>query len=373
MRSPSTDTVGAPLSAVPAVDARERQPGDTRPVGGLRMSQVPFTHRPVMLDKVTDVLSDAPAGASGLLVDATLGGAGHSAALLDRHPGLHLVGIDRDPDALAAAAERLSPWSDRVRLRRARFDGLADEVAAARDDADWDFDLPVVAVLFDLGVSSPQLDRPERGFSYRVAGPLDMRMDPAQGLTASDVVNSYDERALTDLFRANGEGRFAHRIARSLISARPIPDTATLAELIRESIPAPARRRGGHPAKRVFQAIRIEVNGELDVLNPALESALGLLAPGGRLAVLTYHSGEDRIVKETFRVASTGGCVCPPGLPCVCGAVPGFRLVFRGSRTATETELRENPRAESARLRVIERIPDGPLSGGSTSDERARR
>lgn len=345
MRSPSTDTVGAPLSAVLAVADRERQPFDTRSVGGLRMTQAPFHHRPVMVDEIVAALAPVP---PGLLVDATLGGGGHSAALLQAHPGLRLVGIDRDPDALEAAGRRLADFGDRVSLHRARFDALAAHAAEA--------DGPVSAVLFDLGVSSPQLDRPERGFSYREAGPLDMRMDPAQGLTAADVVNTYTVESLADLFRDSGEGRFARRIATAIAAHRPIGDTAALAEIIRDAIPAPARRRGGHPAKRVFQAIRIEVNSELDVLGPALEAAMALVQPGGRVAVLTYHSGEDRITKAAFVEAATGGCTCPPGLPCVCGADPAFRLVFRGSRTPGAAERADNRRSESARLRVVERV-----------------
>jgi 16S rRNA (cytosine1402-N4)-methyltransferase len=345
MRSPSTDSVGAPLSAVPAVAGRERQPDGTRQVEGLRMSRsdaTPFIHRAVMEHEVVDNLISVPAG---LLVDATVGGGGHSAALLAAHPGLRLLGIDRDPDALEAARARLAEFGPRVRLVHARFDAIAELVAGAE----------VTAVLFDLGVSSPQLDRPERGFSYRQPGPLDMRMDPTAGLTAADVVNTYAADRLAALFRANGEGRFASRIARLLVAGRPFTDTVQLAEAVRSAIPAAARRHGGHPARRVFQAIRIEVNGELDVLDVALTTALGALVPGGRLAVISYHSGEDRLVKVAFATAVSGGCTCPPGMPCVCGAAPVHRLVFRGSRTPSDAEIGENPRAESARLRVIER------------------
>jgi len=322
----------------------------------------PFHHRPVMEAEVVRVLAVVPAG---ILVDATVGGGGHSAALLGAHPGLRLVGLDRDPDALEAAAARLAPFvtAGRVSLRRARFDAMATEVEAVRAGGDGWGELGVTAVIFDLGVSSPQLDRPERGFSYRESGPLDMRMDPGQALTAGEVVNSYGEARLAALFRENGEGRFASRIARAIVAGRPFTDTVSLAEAVREAIPAPARRRGGHPAKRVFQAIRIEVNAELDVLGPALRTALGLLAPGGRLAVLAYHSGEDRLVKAVLTEAATGGCTCPPGLPCGCGAVPSFRLPFRGSRTAGEEETRANRRAGSARLRVVERLAVRPGPG----------
>jgi len=351
MRSPSTDAVGAPLSAVPASAARERQPDGTRQVEGLRMTRgEPFSHQPVMEREIVEALRPVP---PGLVVDATVGGGGHSAAVLESRPDVHVLGIDRDPDALAAAAGRLAPFGDRVRLVHARFD---DELATLGGGE------AIVFVLFDLGVSSPQFDRPERGFSYRHAGPLDMRMDPTTGLTAADVINGYPVERLAELFRASGEARFAMRIARAIVVARPVADTAALAETVREAIPAAARRHGGHPARRVFQAVRIEVNAELDVLGTALTSALDLVVPGGRVAVISYHSGEDRIVKAAFADAASGGCTCPPGLPCVCGASPRHRLVFRGSHQPSAAESAANRRAGSARLRVIERTagPAGP-------------
>jgi 16S rRNA (cytosine1402-N4)-methyltransferase len=359
MRSPSIDTAGAPLSAVPAIARRERQPAGTRPVGGLRMTQDPFTHRPVMATEVVAALRPVP---DGLAIDATVGGGGHASALLDAHPGLRLLGIDRDPQALAAAAVTLAPGvgAGRVTLVQGRFDHLATMVPAA-----W-ADVPVTAVLMDLGVSSPQLDRGERGFSYRRPGPLDMRMGPDAPITAADVVNGYDEGRLAALFRDNGEGRFAHRVARAVVAARPVVGTVELAEVVRAAIPAAARRTGGHPATRFFQAIRVEVNGELDALRGALDAALPMLAPGGRLAVLSYHSGEDRIVKAAFVAAASGGCVCPPGLPCVCGARPVHRLVFRGSRRPAAGEVAANRRAQSARLRVIERTSATPESASGT-------
>jgi 16S rRNA (cytosine1402-N4)-methyltransferase len=348
MRSPSTGTVESPLSADFRSRRSGRNPDGTTPVGGLRMTQ-DFVHQPVMVDEIIDSLRPVPAG---LLVDATVGAGGHSRALLTAAPHLRLLGLDRDTDAIAAAAAALGDIaaSGRVHLRHARYDRLA-EVAQAFDHG------PVTAVLFDLGVSSPQLDLPERGFSYRADGPLDMRMDRSSSLTAADVVNTYNEAALAELFTANGEGRFARRIARAIIAARPLLGTVALAETIKQAIPAATRRTGGHPAKRAFQAIRIEVNDELTVLAAALDAALALLAPGGRAAVLSYHSGEDRLVKERFRVAATGGCQCPPGLPCGCGAVPTHRLVFRGSHKPSAAEVADNPRAESARLRVVERRP----------------
>jgi 16S rRNA (cytosine1402-N4)-methyltransferase len=223
-------------------------------------------------------------------------------------------------------------------------------------------DGPVSGVLFDLGVSSPQLDRAERGFSYRADGPLDMRMDRSQARTAADVVNGEDEATLARLVAASGEARFARRIARRIVESRPITTTGQLAEVVRLAIPAAARRHGGHPARRVFQAVRLAVNDELEVLGPAVDAAIAQLAPGGRCVVLAYHSGEDRIVKERFHAAATGGCVCPPGLPCVCGAAPVVRLLNRGARKPSPGEAASNRRAESARLRACERLAS---SGGA--------
>jgi 16S rRNA (cytosine1402-N4)-methyltransferase len=220
----------------------------------------------------------------------------------------------------------------------------------------------VAGVLFDLGVSSPQLDRPERGFTYREAGPLDMRMDPRTALTAADVVNEYDERDLARVLREHGDERFASRIARAIVAARPVMTTTDLAEIVRDAIPAPARRTGGHPAKRSFQAIRIEVNAELDILADALDQGIEVLVPGGRIAVLSYHSGEDRIVKERLREAASTGVTPPPGLPVEpesLGHRPRLRLLKRGAWKPTPAEIAENPRSQSARLRAGERLDDG--------------
>lgn len=309
------------------------------------MSQAPFTHRPVMVGEVVDLLGPVPAGA---VVDATVGGGGHAWALLEAHPHLRVVGLDRDDVALAAAETRLAPFGARAVLRRARFDRLDDVL----DDLGID---GISGALFDLGVSSPQLDVAERGFSYRDDAPLDMRMDRSEPRTAADVVNGYDVDELARLFVENGETRFAHRIARAIVSARPVTTTGRLAEIVAAAVPAAARRRG-HPASRVFQAVRIEVNAELDVLPVALDAAIARLVPGGRLVVLSYHSGEDRLVKRRFVDAATGGCVCPPGLPCVCGAVPTVRLLNRGSRKPSAAEVADNPRAASARLRAVEKL-----------------
>ncbi len=307
-----------------------------------------FAHRPVMADEIVDLFAPVPAG---WLVDATLGGAGHATALLEAHPQVSVLGIDQDPDALAAAGARLGRFGARARTARARFDALAAVVATEIPG-----DEPVVGALFDLGVSSPQLDRADRGFSYRLDAALDMRMDPDAALSADEVVNGYAEADLARVLRTYGDERFASRIAKAVVAARPVRTTGELAELVRDAIPAPARRKGGHPAKRTFQAIRIEVNAELDVLPVALNAAIDALAPGGRIAVLSYHSGEDRIVKQVLREAETGGCTCPPGLPCVCGATPTLRLLRRGGLTPSAAELERNPRAESARLRSAEKL-----------------
>ena len=305
-----------------------------------------FHHLPVMCDEVLKVLSSGP---SGIVLDATVGGGGHAAAILAANPDISLLGLDCDDAALTAAAERLEQFGDRVVLHRSAFADLAGAMGAAGVES-------ISGFLFDLGVSSPQLDCAERGFSYREAGPLDMRMDRRQRLTAAEVVNGYEEAELARILYRNADERHARRIARTVVAARPITDTARLAELVREAIPAPARRRGGHPAKRTFQAIRMEVNGELDQLAGALDEAVRRLVPGGMGVVLSYHSGEDRIVKERFDRAATGGCACPPRLPCACGATPIATLARRAGRTPVVDEATSNPRAASARLRSLERI-----------------
>ncbi len=327
------------------------------------MSQA-FPHQPVMVDEVVGLLAPVP---PGLVVDATLGGAGHARAILEAHAHLSVVGIDRDPAAVAAATAELAPFGDRAVVRRSRFDSL-DVVVREVAESTGRGAPTIVGALFDLGVSSPQLDEPSRGFSYRNDARLDMRMDPSAGPSAADVVNTFDEDRLVELFAANGEGRFARRIARAIIAARPIMTTGQLADVVRTALPAATRRTGGHPARRVFQAIRIAVNEELDQLPRALGEALALLQVGGRCVVISYHSGEDRLVKSTLTFATTGGCTCPPGLPCVCGAVGEFRLVRRGSLRPGEAELSANRRAESARLRVIERIAAPAARPGSGSE-----
>ncbi|MDQ6839346.1 MAG: 16S rRNA (cytosine(1402)-N(4))-methyltransferase RsmH [Actinomycetota bacterium] len=347
MRSLPTGGVGVPFSAR-FHSARSGRHPDGVLVGGLRMTRMSdeFAHQPVMSKEIVDLLAPVPAG---VVLDATVGGGGHAAAILDAHPHLSVVGIDQDPAAVVAAGDRLARFGPRAAVVRSRFDDLGTALAGLGVTA-------IVAALFDLGVSSPQLDHAGRGFSYRAEGPLDMRMDPDGPRSAADVVNASTENQLAALFAANGEGRFARRIARAVVGARPITTTTQFADVVRDAIPAATRRHGGHPAKRVFQAVRIAVNDELDVLPGALETALDLLVVGGRAVVLAYHSGEDRIVKATFRRAETGGCVCLPGLPCVCGAQPTVRLVRRGALKPGIGELAANRRAESARLRVVERL-----------------
>lgn len=329
------------------------------------MSQA-FEHEPVMTAEVVEFFGPVP---PGLIVDATVGGGGHAVALLRADPGHSILGIDRDPSAVTAAGEALAPFGSRAVVRRSRFDALSGLVGELRDGfVPGGGDDGLSGVLFDLGVSSPQLDVDQRGFSYRRDAYLDMRMDPTSGRTAADVVNGYDEEALVEIFQDNGEGRFARRIARAIVAARPVTTTGQLADLVRQAIPAATRRTGGHPARRVFQAIRIAVNEELEQLETALEEALGLLRPGGRCLVISYHSGEDRLVKSLFTRMVTDDCRCPPGLPCVCGANPQFRLVARGARRPSADEVRRNHRAEAARLRVIERLPTS-VRPSKTHDE----
>jgi 16S rRNA (cytosine1402-N4)-methyltransferase len=312
------------------------------------MRQV-FDHEPVMEAEVVALFAPVP---PGVVIDATVGAGGHARALLEAHPHLRVLGIDRDPEAVRAARDTLARFGDRATVRHAPFNRLADEMEETADRSDDG----VSGVLFDLGVSSPQLDRADRGFSYRQDGPLDMRMDPTGGPSAAEIVNTWSVDDLSRLFAENGEGRFARRIARAVVAGRPFTTTGQLAETVRTAIPAATRRTGGHPARRVFQAVRIAVNDELEMLDEAVPTAIDILAPRGRCVAISYHSGEDRIVKAAFARADTGGCVCPPGLPCACGAVPVGRLLFRGARRPTPEERTRNRRAESARLRAIERL-----------------
>jgi 16S rRNA (cytosine1402-N4)-methyltransferase len=307
-----------------------------------------FEHRPVMVDDVVDLLRPVPAG---VIVDATVGAGGHSAAILTELPEASVLGLDRDEDALEAAAATLARFGGRVTLRQIRFDALA----ATMEELDVD---RLAGALFDLGVSSPQFDRADRGFSYRHEGPLDMRMDRSQARSAADIVNREDEESLARILRAYGDERYARRIAHAIVVARPLHTTTELASVVRDAIPAPARRRGGHPARRTFQALRIAVNDELEALPAALDEVIERLLPGGRCAVISYHSGEDRIVKARFRAAATGGCTCPPGMPCTCGATAVVRELRPLKRRPSTAERADNPRADSAVLRAVERLPE---------------
>lgn len=307
-------------------------------------------HRPVLLERVCALIDPAVRDRPAVVVDTTVGLGGYAVRLLTDHPGLHLVGIDRDPDALAVTRERLAPYSGRFTLVRKNFAAIPDTVA--------ELSLPQVdAILFDLGVSSLQIDAVGRGFSYARDAPLDMRMDPAVGPTAADILNTYDVAALTRVLRDYGEERYAGRIADAIVRDRrraAFTTSARLVELIYETVPAPARRRGGHPAKRSFQALRIEVNRELDALRVALPAACAALRAGGRIVVLAYHSLEDRIVKQTLSTASRD--TTPLGLPVVlAGTQARFRLLTRGAEQPSAAEIADNPRAASARLRAAER------------------
>jgi len=312
-------------------------------------------HVPVLAGRVTALLAPALAADGAVLVDATLGRAGHARALLEACPGLLLVGIDADVAAIEAAAELLAPFANRVTLVHARYDEIPailseGSITAGRGQ--------VMGLLFDLGVSSPQLDDPGRGFAYAQDAPLDMRMDRTKDLTAADIVNGYPAAELARVLRDYGEERFARRIADAVVRERvqaPITSTQRLSGIVKDAIPAATRRTGGNPAKRTFQALRIEVNDELGTLRRALPAALGVLAVGGRVVVLAYHSLEDRIVKrELVRLSADQA---PPGLPVPASAATNqFRLLTRGAERPDSEEVTSNPRAASARLRAAERI-----------------
>jgi 16S rRNA (cytosine1402-N4)-methyltransferase len=308
-------------------------------------------HVPVLLERVLALLSPALEDRRALLVDATVGLGGHADALLSAHPDLTLVGLDRDPQALALSERRLARHGDRVRLVHAVYDRMPEVLAELGLSS-------VDGVLFDLGVSSLQLDEAERGFAYARDAPLDMRMDPSTGPTAADVLNTYSVDDLARILREYGEERFAGRIARAVAKERaraPFETSERLVRLLYDTVPAASRRTGGHPAKRTFQALRIEVNGELDTLRAALPSALAALRVGGRIAVESYHSLEDRLVKRTF--AELASSRTPEGLPVeLPGHGPQLRLVTRGAEQAGEDEIEQNPRAASVRLRAAERI-----------------
>ena len=307
-------------------------------------------HVPVLLDRVVALLAPALLEPGAVVVDCTLGMGGHAEALLEAAPEARLVGLDRDPDALAASTDRLAPYADRVHLVHAVYDALPDVLA--------DAGIPDVrGVLFDLGVSSLQLDRDERGFAYSRDAPLDMRMDPTRGPTAADVVNSYAGRDLARVLKDYGEERFASRVADAIVRERarePFTGSARLVDVVRDAIPAATRRTGGNPAKRTFQALRIEVNDELGALRRALPAAVAALGLGGRLVVLSYQSLEDRMVKAELRTGTDSDV--PPGLPVVPDHLqPPLRWLVR-SGSPTDAEVTANPRAASARLRAVERV-----------------
>jgi 16S rRNA (cytosine1402-N4)-methyltransferase len=309
------------------------------------------SHVPVLLDRVVALLKPALEHDDAVLVDATLGLGGHSEAVLERCEPARVIGIDRDTAALERAAERLAPYGDRFTPVHAVYDEIPDVLDRLGLAA-------VDGVLFDLGVSSMQLDMRERGFAYAVDAPLDMRMDSTTGRTAADVLNTYTAAELTRVLREYGEERFARKIAAAIVRERerePFTTSARLVELLYAEIPAPARRTGGHPAKRTFQALRMEVNDELAVLRRALPAAIDAIAVGGRVVVEAYHSLEDRLVKQAFTAATRS--TVPEDLPFVPeGLEPELRLLTRGAERAGPAETEANPRASSVRLRAVERV-----------------
>lgn len=331
---------------------KDQRPPFRRWVGGMAVDG----HIPVLLDEVLAYLKPVP---GGRYLDATLGGGGHAQAILAQAgPDALLVGIDRDPHARERAARRLADLPGQVRIlagRHEELDRLLSE--AGLEGACFD------GILFDLGISSFQVDDPRRGFTYQdPEAPLDMRMDPSQPTTAADVLNRLSVHELARIFKEYGEERWAARIARFVVerrARRPFQTAGDLVETVKAAVPASARRRGGHPARRVFQALRIVVNRELEELEAALRAAVRHLRPGGRLVVISFHSLEDRIVKRTFQDLAQG-CICPPDLPaCACGRVPQVRLLTRSPITPSEGEEARNPRARSARMRAVARVLEG--------------
>ena len=307
-----------------------------------------FKHKSVLLDETVGGLNIKP---DGIYVDGTLGGAGHAIEVCRKLSAKgRFIGIDQDQDAIIAASERLAAF-DQVTIIRSNYCYMVQELAARGIHK-------VDGIVLDLGVSSYQLDNEERGFTYRVDAPLDMRMDQRQTQTASDIVNGYEERELYRIIRDYGEDKFAKNIAKHIVAARqqsPIMTTGQLTQIIRESIPMKMQAAGGHPAKRTFQAIRIELNKELDVLRDSLDGMIDLLDDGGRLCIITFHSLEDRIVKTIFR-KNENPCTCPPDFPvCVCGKKSKGRVITRKPILPSDEEMEENPRSKSAKLRIFEK------------------
>jgi 16S rRNA (cytosine1402-N4)-methyltransferase len=349
-----------------AISDRDLGAGDAFQIRPIRVSGSPvvddaatFGHVPVLLERCVELLTPAltrrsPDGSGALLIDATLGAGGHTERLLTELPGLKVIGLDRDPSALEIAGGRLARFADRFTAVRTRYDGIADALIQTGYPATGSVD----GVLFDLGVSSMQLDRTERGFSYSADAPLDMRMDPDLPLTAAVILNTYDKAALAQILREFGDERFAPRIAGFIVRRReqqPFTTTGELVELLYEAIPAATRRTGGHPAKRTFQALRVAVNAELDSLRSALPAALDALSIGGRAVVMAYQSLEDRIVKSVFATATASRT--PAGLPVeLPGYEPEFGSLIRGAERADADEIERNPRSAAVRLRAVQRL-----------------
>jgi len=305
-------------------------------------------HEPVLASEIVELFASLP---TGVVVDATLGGGGHADALLSAAPQLRVLGVDRDPDARTAATERLRHHGARVRVVKATF---ADLAAVVEENADFLNGEDIVGVLIDLGVSSHQLDEPARGFSFRVDAPLDMRMDPTEGETAAALLSRVDQHELARLLREHGETRFAGSIARSVVERRPAT-TFELVAAVERAVPKATRRRG-HVATRVFQALRVAVNGEEEQLSRGLASSLAALSVGGVVAIISYHSGEDRTVKSFLAEQQSGGCRCAPELGCVCGAIKRVKVFRSSAQLASASEIARNPRARSARLRAARKV-----------------
>ena len=320
-------------------------------------------HVPVLRDRMADLIAPGveKLGSRAVIVDGTLGAGGHTEHFLRTFPEAHVIGVDRDPVALADARARLAPFGDRFVGVQTRFDGIGEAVETGEGPI---FDLArehgVAGALFDLGVSSMQLDQVERGFAYRTDAPLDMRMDPTKGRTAADILNTYSHGELARILKTYGDERFAGKIASAVLRERekaPFTTSARLVELLYATIPAATRRTGGHPAKRTFQALRVEVNAELEALENVIPVIADLLAVGGRAVFMSYQSLEDRIVKAAF--AEMTASKTPPGLPMdLPGTAPRFATGTRGAEKATEAEIEENPRAAPVRVRAVEKLPD---------------
>ncbi|MDO5668817.1 MAG: 16S rRNA (cytosine(1402)-N(4))-methyltransferase RsmH [Corynebacterium sp.] len=322
-------------------------------------------HVPVLRDRMADLLAPGveKLGPRAVIVDGTLGAGGHTEHFLRTFPQAHVIGVDRDPRALRDASERLAPFGARFIGVQTRFDGVGEVIATGEGPI---FDLArshgIAGALFDLGVSSMQLDQVERGFAYRTDAPLDMRMDPSTTKTAADILNTYSHGDLARILKTYGDERFAGKIASAILRERdkaPFDTSARLVELLYDTIPAATRRTGGHPAKRTFQALRVEVNAELEALEQVLPIITELLAEGGRAVFMSYQSLEDRIVKQAFAELTTSKT--PPGLPMdLPGTAPRFATVTRGAEKATEAEIEDNPRAAPVRVRAVEKLPEGP-------------